>query len=355
MDILIDLSKLKDPNCGLGQVAMNYGQYYKDCYVPKEGEEVTLLVPKEYVGRFGGKVKYIEMKAVYKLFPFLIRKRRFDVWHSINQLSHYKPWAKKTVLTIHDYNFCYEKRGGKVGKYLEKVRHEVDNADVIGTISHFTESEIERFTPTKKPVYVIYNGIERIDLIEEKKPRNVHKPFLFTIGVMKEKKNFHVLLDIMKIIPEYQLYMAGNDTGDYAEGIKRRIADEGIDNVHMMGRITMEEKCWMYRHCSGFVFPSLFEGFGLPVVEAMLFHRPVVSSGATSLSEICNGHTKFLPEDFDAAKSADIIKDAIENVNQTEMDRAFQYATSLTWRKNAEGYLRIFRELFPLSSDQSPQ
>lgn len=345
MDILIDLSILKHPNCGLGQVALNYGYYYRDIYQPVEGEHITLLVPKKYVGNFGNKVDYIAVSHLYRVFPFLIRRKPFDVWHSIHQLVKYKPYAHHYVLTIHDFNFCYERKGNRVQRYLEKKEKIINKADVVTAISHFAKKETLRFIPTNHSIDVIYNGIERIDLLEEKEPQNVKMPYLFTIGEMKEKKNFNVLIDIMKMLPEYQLYLAGNDNTQYASMLKKRIERENVTNVHVMGILPSAEKNWMYRHCSAFVFPSLLEGFGLPVVEAMLFHKPVISSGATSLSEICNGHAALFPKDFEPSASAAIIRETINNFTNEKLEKAYEYAKSLTWKKNAESYLSIFRKL----------
>lgn len=343
MKILIDLSILKNPNCGLGQVALNYGQYFQCDYEPLEGESITLLVPKSYIGKFGDKVKYVEAKKIYRIFPFLIKFTPFDVWHSMHQLSRFFPWGRNNVLTIHDYNFYYEKNGRKVDKYLRKIRRKVALADTVVAISYFTESEVQNFTPTDKTVHVIYNGLERIDLLPDKNPADVKEPFLFTIGEVKRKKNFGVLLDIMKLMPEYQLYIAGNDNSDYAQELKKRIENENINNVHIVGIMTGEEKCWMYRNCTAFVFPSLFEGFGLPVLEAMLFHKPVISSRSTSLAEICLNHATFFPQDFNATGSANAIRKAIEETSGKMLDDAFEYASSFSWKKHMEKYLRIYR------------
>lgn len=343
MNILIDLSILKNPNCGLGQVALNYGQYFRDSYEPMEDEEITLLVPEKYIGRFGDKVKYVKARKIYKFLPFLIKLTPFDVWHSTNQLSEFFPWGKNNVLTIHDFNCCYECKERKARKYLSRIQRKVRWADTVAAISFFTESEIQNFTPTNKTVHVIYNGIERIDLLPERKPNNVNEPFLFTIGEVKQKKNFGALLDIMKLMPEYQLYIAGNDNSDYAWELKKRIKKEEIHNVHIVGILSGEEKCWMYRNCTAFVFPSLFEGFGLPVLEAMLYRKPVVSSRSTSLAEICMNHANFFPLEFEAQKSAALIRKAISETTEDDLDKAFEYASSFSWKKHVEKYLHLYR------------
>lgn len=346
MRILIDLSILKNVHCGLGQVALNYGYFFRDKYIPQSDEQIYLLVPSRFVGAFGDKVKYIVAHKIYRVFPWLIGKR-FDVWHAIHQLSRYRPFAKRYILTIHDFNFVYEKRGKKVEQYLKKIQKKADRADKIVCISEFARQETKRYLQTgKKSIDVIYDGIERIDLQQEQTPAQIdsNKPYLFTIGECKEKKNFHVLLDMMQYLPQYQLYIAGNDHTEYADRMRATIAAKGIQNVHLMGLVSREEKVWLYRHCAAFVFPSLFEGFGLPVVEAMLFRKPVICSRETSLIEIGGKHVQFFEKGYPPKESAELIERAMQN-NAERQEAAFQYAISFSWEHHLNSYLLLYRTL----------
>lgn len=345
MRILIDLSILKNIHCGLGQVALNYGYYFRDVYQAQEGEEITLMVPKKFMGAFGDKVKYVRSWKIYRLLPQLMGAK-YDVWHAIHQLSRYTPNTRRYILTIHDFNFVYEKEGRKVQEYLHKIQRKVDRADRIVAISQFAKSEIEKYMRLDgKQVEVIYNGIERIDLTREQAPVGVCAPFLFSIGEIKEKKNFHVLVDIMKQMPEYQLYIAGNNSTPYAHEIEQMLREKGVTNMHLIGKVSAEEKVWLYRHCEAFVFPSLFEGFGLPVVEAMLFRKPVICSHETSLVEIGNKHVSFFEKGYPAEASAQLIRQAIEKSTDKTLKDAFDYATSFSWTNHMQAYLALYRSL----------
>lgn len=346
MNILIDLSILKNVNCGLGQVALNYGYYFRDAYEPCADEQIYLLVPKNFVGQFGHAVKYVVARKIYRLFPWLIG-RRFDVWHAIHQLSRYTPFCRKYVLTIHDFNFVYEKQGHKIDKYLCKIQRKVDAADKIVCISQFAKRETEKFVQLHgKSIDVVYNGIERIDLQPDSRPVQVDatQPFVFTIGEVKEKKNFHVLLDMMLHLPQYQLYIAGKDATPYADAIRRHIAEKGLTNVHLLGIVSPAEKVWLYRHCSAFLFPSLFEGFGLPVVEAMLFRKPVICSQETSLIEIGGMHVQFFEKGYPPKASAELIERVIHSLSENQTGAAFTYATSFSWKNHMQKYLTIYRK-----------
>jgi glycosyltransferase involved in cell wall biosynthesis len=344
MRILIDLSILRNIHCGLGQVALNYGYYFRDVYQPKEGEEITLMVPKKFMGAFGNKVKYVRSWKIYRVFPQWIAAK-FDVWHAIHQLSRWDPNAVHYVLTIHDFNCVYEKQDQvRVRKYLTKIQRKVDWADRIVAISQFAKAEVEKYMRLDgKKVEVIYNGIERIDLTPEKEPADIRKPYLFSIGEIKEKKNFHVLVDIMQKMPEYQLYIAGNNNTPYAQTIEKMLREKGVTNMHLIGKVSAEEKVWLYRHCEAFVFPSLFEGFGLPVVEAMLFRKPVICSHETSLVEIGNKHVSFFEKGYPAEASAELIRRAISQTTPEQLDEAFDYATSFSWRAHMDAYLELYR------------
>ena len=344
MRILIDLSILRNIHCGLGQVALNYGYYFRDVYQPKEGEEITLMVPKKFMGAFGNKVKYVRSWKIYRVFPQWIAAK-FDVWHAIHQLSRWDPNAVHYVLTIHDFNCVYEKQDqARVRKYLTKIQRKVEWADRIVAISQFAKAEVEKYMRLDgKKVEVIYNGIERIDLTPEKEPADIRKPYLFSIGEIKEKKNFHVLVDIMQKMPEYQLYIAGNNNTPYAQTIEKMLREKGVTNMHLIGKVSAEEKVWLYRHCEAFVFPSLFEGFGLPVVEAMLFRKPVICSHETSLVEIGNKHVSFFEKGYPAEASAELIRRAISQTTPEQLDEAFDYATSFSWRAHMDAYLELYR------------
>lgn len=345
MRILIDLAILKNVNCGLGQVALNYGYFFRDQYLPVPNEQIFLLVPRNFVGAFGDKVSYICTSKIRCLFPFLYGKR-FDVWHTIHQLSDYRPFAKHLIVTFHDANFMYEKHGWKIKKYIWKIQNIICKASVIVAISHFALEELGKYFQIKqKPLDVIYNGVERIDLKNEHEVENVRTPFIFSIGEIKPKKNFHVLLPIMQHLTQYNLYIAGKDSTQYANDIKQQIESQHINNVHLLGLISEEEKVWLYRHCEAFVFPSLYEGFGLPVVEAMLFKKPVICSHATSLIEIGNKFVTFFEKNYHPKNSALQIHQTIlqHQFNSDLSNDAQKYAQSFDWTQHMDKYLKIYR------------
>jgi len=344
--ILIDLSILKYKYCGLGQVAFNYGEYFKKNYTLSEGYELYLLVPRKEFGAFGNDVKYVARGFFHKTFPFLIPK--VDVWHAIHQLSPFKPFSKKTkyILTIHDFNFIYEKTPEKARQYLKKIQRKVDRADKIVCISFFSKQECERYIDLKgKEIEVIYNGVERLDNAKSQCPDFVEKdkPFFFTIGQIVKKKNFHVLLPLMKSFPDKKLYIVGESKKEYGDFLECLIQEENLTNVHLVGTVSNEERVWLYKHCEAFLFPSLLEGFGLPVIEAMQFGKPVFSSKETSLKEIGDKYA-FFWDSFEPQEMKKVIDEHLNSFYQAPVlaEKCKAYALSFSYQNHIERYLNIY-------------
>lgn len=347
--ILIDLYMLKYPNCGFGQIAWNYARWFRDEYVPSDDLEVTLLVPAKYNGAFGSKVKYQSALVYKKLFPSLFPK--YDIWHSTDQMPRFRPYSHNTkyILTVHDFNYEYEKSGVELEHARLRMERRLKRADHIVCISHFTEGEMTRYAKVDgTPITVIYNGVESLLNQNAEPPVNLpsDKPFFFTIGEVRKKKNFHTLLDVMKSFPEYELYIAGTHPTDYASTMQRRIDEEKIENVHLIGRVGGAERVWLYKNCSAFMFPSLFEGFGLPVIEAMQFGKPVFSSDKTSLKEIGSKYA-FFWERFDADYMVDVVKKGLAEykANPSLASEIAAYGNSFTYEKNISALFELYRSL----------
>lgn len=346
MNVMIDLRSLSNPTCGFGQISLNYGRLFGGMRL--ERINFTILAPDYYVGYFGDRMKYVpESRMSNRLF-----RSHIDLLHITHQQSEFSkiPDNIPVVFTIHDLNFLYEKSPVKIKKYLKKVRYLARNASVIVTISHFVADEVKKHIDLKgKSLRVIYNGVERIDQTSDSRPKLVQdngRPFFFTIGQLRTKKNFHVLLDVMKAFPEYDLYIAGEDQRSYAQMIKKRISDEKIGNVFVTGPITNGERVWFYKHCEAFLFPSKFEGFGLPVIEAMQFGKAVFSSPMTSLAEICGGHAFLWEDDFNTEKMIKVIKDNLPGFydDKERIQTIKEYAYSFSYEKHIQEYLKLYEE-----------
>mgnify|MGYP000883443952 FL=1 len=346
--VLVDLSELSNTYCGLKQVALAYGNYFKENYKKEEsGYALTLLMPKKMFGMFGSEVRYLSSSSrLRRRCPYLFPT--FDVWHSTHQLSRFRPVSPRTklILTIHDLNYLYETDGDRRERKHRKLQRKVSRANEIICISEFTKLEVEKNLQLGgKVCKVIYNGVENISVKPEiKLLREIKEPFFFSIGTVMQKKNFHVLLDMMKLMPDRHLYIAGDTKVDeYAGMMRKRIETEQIDNVTLPGTISEEEKVWFYAHCEAFLFPSLLEGFGIPVIEAMQFGKPVFSSQKTSLKEI-GGNFAYFWQNFDPESMKQLID---ENLGKFYQDKELalkekEYAASFSYEKHLEAYEELY-------------
>ena len=352
--LLVDLSSLRNIYTGLGQIALSYGNYFKNNYhFHSSFYDLTLLVPKRYIGAFGSEMKYISSTNWIRKYCRSMFSE-FDIWHSIHQLSRFRPFhsSTKLILTIHDLNYLYERSGNSKIRRHRRLQKKIDRADEIVCISEFTKREVEQELQLHgKECKVIYNKVPLLDESMALRPDfNIVKPFFFTLGVIKRKKNFHVLLDLMKLIPEKHLYIIGNGAdekhNDYALNIRKRIKEENITNVTLHAPISHEEKIWMYSHCEAFLFPSLLEGFGIPIIEAMQFGKPVFSSKETSLKEIGATYTYFW-DNFEPDSMRQLIdtglKEFYNNPGLAENEKT--YAKVFSGDQHFQYYEEIYRTI----------
>lgn len=326
--ILIDFEKMKDPFSGLGQFCAHLKVHFD-----KSGLNIHYWRP----GKF---------KKLAKKIPLLLPS--CDVYHAVHQDSPFMPWSKKTrvILTIHDLNALYEQsQFGSGDFYKRNLQKKIDRAQFITFISEFTKSEVERnFNLAGKRCEVIYNGIS----LGEKASKPSVVPdgkFLFTVGTVLPKKNFHVLIEMMKLLPDYKLIIAGTTFHAYAKDMLYKISSERLnDRIFLVGTINEEEKLWYYRHACAFIFPSLLEGFGLPVAEAMSLGLPLFLSDKTSLPEI-GGEDAFYFKNFDPAHMRDVFLEGMAIFDNERAHRLIERSTRFDWKKAASSYLKLYGTL----------
>lgn len=347
INVFLEMEKIKNLNSGLGQFCFHLGKAFSKLdtlyFTPH------FFVPKNNFDIFGKYVKYQKTNRIYRYFPI---GKKFDIWHCVHQESNYLPFQKssKVIVTIHDLNFLAEKKNFFKRKFrLRKLQKLVDRASAITVISKYTEQVIkENLSINNKPVYVIYNGnsLEKFD--------NCSKPnfapnskFFYSLGILSPKKNFKVLLPLLLHFKEYKLIIAGNKNHSYAEELMALAKKLGVENqVIFPGMISDIEKYWLYENCSAFLFPSIAEGFGLPVIEAMSLGKPVFLSKLTSLPEI-GGEEAFYFNSFDPEDMINTIEEGLMEFNQDPLKskRIIHWANNFTWQKAAEAYQQLYLNL----------
>lgn len=340
--ILICVDKIKDLNSGLGRVSIEFAKELMN----SDEFEYTYLVPAKYEGDDFIGCKTIKLNLFRKFFSGYMRQ--FDLVHLLYQSPNYKfKWAKKVLMTIHDINFIHVKSDSKKIKYSNRMQKALDLSDALCYISQFSKEDTNQHLSIykEKPQKVIYNGVALED-VEAQKPEWSPDKFLFSIGIFTEKKNFHTLIPFIKKLPDdLVLVIAGNSETSYGNKVKEEIAKANLNHrVVLPGLISEAEKSYLYSACQAFVFPSIAEGFGLPVIEAMRVGKPVFCSDRTSLKEIGSSFAYFWYS-FDADKMVDVFNEGMSHFTKEQEKSEIDYAHSFTWKRNVTHYIEYYKEL----------
>lgn len=162
---------------------------------------------------------------------------------------------------------------------------------------------------------------------------------------MLAKKNFHVLPCLL-VGNDYELIISGN-LSPYANSIMEEAKRWNVETrVHITGPAKEEEKHWYLSHCSAFAFPSIAEGFGLPVVEAMYYGKPLFLSSKTSLPEIGGSLATYFNDEFDPAGMQEESSNGMYRYEATNLESKLkERAVQFSWETAAEKYWRIYKSL----------
>ena len=346
--VLVDLDRLKDVNSGLGQVALHFGAALSS--MRDEDLEFTFLVPSAWRGRFGKAVRYEVVSLRRRFLPFLCPG--YDLWYTIHQDSHYFPSHRHApfVLTINDLNFLGEKTPAKARRRLRRLQRKVARARALTVISKYTETIVRaNLEVGALPIHVIYCGIEVDEYPNAPQPEYVPEgDILFSIGVVRPRKNYGVLIDFMGALPaNYKLVIAGNKPGSHAAELESRIGEAGLrERIVLPGPISDADKYWLYTHCKAVLFPSQLEGMGLPPIEAMRHGKPVFASAASSVPEVC-GDRAYYWENFDPALMSAFFLEKIDafygDATRPELCRSHSF--KYDWDANARAYVSLFKSI----------
>lgn len=348
--ILVDTYKIKDLHSGLGQFSLNFASELLR-QIPKD-LEVDLLIPDvEITALKDKKCGFVKANSFNRYFRS--RNREYTIWHSLHQFPAHLPHRSVShILSIHDLNFLIEKNEVKSLKYLKRLQRNVNIADHITTISNYSKKQIEKNIDLNgKEVKVIYNGVLSDQEASSTKPDFIKRDkFFYSIGAFNKRKNFHSLIPVMKHFEDHQLILAGNTNTSYGTEVNDLIKKHGLQQrVILTGKIENGVRSWLYANCRAFLFPSIAEGFGLPVIEAMNYGKPVFLSKHTSLPEI-GGDLAFYFDNFEEGDMSQLISDNLEVVSEDPerfSSKTKNYARKFNWENCIRQYLEIYQTIEP--------
>lgn len=365
--ILIDSIALLFPLTGIGrytyeiakeihtiggfQLNYFYGYYSKRLLEPSSGTEIKSL--KSII------VKNQLLKKIVRKLLFTSSKvfaPTYDVYWQPNFIPNSGIKAKKIVTSVHDFSFILHRN------FLPKERIEyfdtyfyknIVRSDMIITGSEYSKQEIlERLNFTEDKVQVIYHGIDH-DLFkiyqDLKVDFEIPSKFILSVGSIEPRKNLLGLLKAYDILDEtlkkeYKLVLVGFKGWENREIMD--IVNNNKKHIHYLGFISDEELAKVYNLASLFVFPSFYEGFGLPPLEAMACGTPVVSSNLTSMPEVCVDAAVYCdPHNIEEIKNKIELVLTDKVLQNKLIDKGLKQASKFTWKKSAKEHIAVFKEV----------
>lgn len=289
-----------------------------------------------------------------------IKKDKIDIFHGLSgeipQGIH--KMNIKTAVTIHDLIFMrfpelYNPIDRKI--YFKKFKYAADKADVVIAISEETKKDIVHFLniPPKK-VSVIYQGCNKAfkeiyptKTLEQTRTKfNIPNSFVLNVGTIQKRKN---LLNLIKAIEtlDIDLVVVGNDKRKYTNTVKEYINKKNLNHrVHFLKNVSTEELAHIYQLANIFVYPSIFEGFGIPIIEALYSRTPVITSKGSCFPEAGGPDSIYIDP-----KNVNELKTEIENLLVSEEKRKLMITKGLEYAKKfddehiAEQHLAIYNAL----------
>ena len=309
------------------------------------------------------RLKPLRIFAEQFLLPFFLRSLKVDLFFSPCNIA---PWRMPVplVLTLFDLHwFIYPELFNPLHRtYVQRaITWSVRRAKRIITISENSKKDILNiFNLPEQKVRVIYPGLDPV-FLKEASPEEVHGvkgryriqgPYLLFVGKQHKRKNILTLLKVFRQLKEgerlpHQLVLAGTP-GDGSPEIEAWLASGNHPEVIRTGFIPDQEMRPLYAGADALVYPSLYEGFGLPVLEAMACGCPVITSTVSSIPEVAGTAALLIDPDREDEMAEAILrlirKPALA---QRLREEGRVQARKFTWDRAAEETLEVFHQALP--------
>ena len=378
MKVILNVDAITGPLTGIGNYAMQLA-----CGLPKNSiiEEFKLYSSHRWIKdadhalkanqSLASLRKNIPLKGpALKLYTwqknlwFKNKSKPFDkdfILHSPNYLL--LPFDGPSVTTIHDLSFLRypETHPKERVELLEKqLPKSIEQADAIITDSYYIKAEVQQMLGVdSEKIHVVPLGVSKdykpyecrvTEPILRKYQLNDMK-YLLSVATLEPRKNLNSLIDAYLLLPkkvrqEYKLVIAGA-RGWLSKNLQQRI--EMLVNrgdVISLGYIDSEDLPYIYAGAKGFVLPSLYEGFGLPILEAMAAGTPVLTSTSSSLPEVADGAAILT----NANDIEDIARGMVKLIEDdlwraTAIEKGLNRACKYTWQACVNKTIEVYQKI----------
>jgi glycosyltransferase involved in cell wall biosynthesis len=303
-------------------------------------------------------------------FAFALWKDNPDVlWMPVVNLPFLKRKKLKTVITVHDLAFKYfptyfPKKDLKKLNFLADFA--IHRADKIIAVSHSTKKDILKFYPRvdEKKIQVIYHGFDG-DLFSKKADKDLsnqilskfkipcsdrqNSKFILYVGAIQPRKNIETLVRAFEKIsekyPDLNLVIAGEKAWLWEDTLRKIEKSSAREKIILVGKVPFEKLPILYQNAAVFVFPSIYEGFGIPLLEAFASGVPVICASNSSLLEI--GEDAVL---FFETKNHQDLADKLNFILGSEkerikmIERGYAKVKNFSWEKCSQETLRYLKK-----------
>lgn len=289
------------------------------------------------------------MPLNHALFPSHARRFKPDLCHYTFFMTPVVPEGTKTVITVHDLiNELFPQHYNPNDRQAEQRRKALQKADGVVCVSEHTRSDLLRlYDLDAEKVIVAYNGNSMVG-VQPLKPE-LEDPFFLYVGDRRGwRKNFDIVLECLGSFSELKTYklvcfgdrpFSDKEAIRFAElGLKGRILYRGGSDKVLAG---------YYKAASALIYPSRYEGFGLPPIEAMHFGCPVVASNAPPMPEIIGEAGLFFDPESPGALGECLLKISQDEVQKSKLVAAgYERVKLFSWNNTCEKVFGFYDHLF---------
>ncbi len=295
--------------------------------------------------------------------PIEILMGQIDLFHATDFTLPPTLPSTRTIVTVHDLSFVRvsDTASPKLKKYLDKlVPRSINNATHVIADSKATKDDlIDLYDTPSNKITVLLSGINSryhkiTNNYSSMTMRNKYDipdvPYIFSIGTIQPRKNYSRLIQALKLLRQsgYDLHLVIAGGKGWLEDEMYKTLDETQlhEAVHLIGFADDEDVVKLYNAAECVAFPSLYEGFGFPVLEGMACGTPVLTSNVSSLPEVA-GDAAIMVDPYDIEAIAEGLRQLIDDsdLRKTLIERGFQQASKFTWENSAKNLLKIYQNV----------
>lgn len=269
-----------------------------------------------------------------------------DVFHALNQRVS-TPMRGRTVCTFHDLFVIsgdYSTPDFRE-RFAEQARYAAERSDLIIAVSSFTAGQVEQLLHVDpRRIRVIPHGARAVPPAGIEAPR---EPIVLCVGAIQRRKNIVRLIEAFEQLrSQWKLVLAGSFGFDSELARERIERSPRRGDIQVLGYVADSELEHLYRRASIFAFPSLDEGFGMPILDAMARGVPVLTSNTSAMPEVA-GDAAVLVDPLDTAAIAQgLSRLAADSALRAHLIQAgFARAREFTWEKSVDATWQVYQEL----------